>query len=154
MSTGTDSKIRQAFERLMLEAPRAQRPEVEELRERVKQLTRTERQLRAEHATEIRDLRDTIKSYANQVQVLALRAAQLEDDDQRLRNSVALADDGIAQINAAASAAQPAVRHAPLNASSAHDTPAGADSLTDDITEPQSPALGPPGPQLHLPTAT
>ncbi len=140
MSTDTDSKIRQAFERLMLgraeisdgtltvsnicteagvsrasyyrspqaaaiktllEAPLTQRPEAEDLREQVKQLTRTDRQLRAEHAAEIRDLRDTIKTYANQIQVLALLTAQLQGDNERLRSSVADSDNGITQLNAA-----------------------------------------------------
>lgn len=140
MSTDTDSKIRQAFERLMLgrpeisdgtltvsnicteagvsrasyyrsaqagaikallKAPRTQRPETDELREQIKQLTRAERQMRAEHAAEVRDLRDTIKTYANQIQVLALRTAQLESDNQRLHNGdTAHALDGITPINA------------------------------------------------------
>ncbi len=139
MSTDTDSKIRQAFERLMLgrpeisdgtltvsnicteagvsrasyyrsaqagaikallKAPRTQRPETDELREQIKQLTRAERQMRAEHAAEVRDLRDTIKTYANQIQVLALRTAQLESDNQRLHNGAAHALDGITPINA------------------------------------------------------
>jgi hypothetical protein len=127
MSIETDSKIRQAFERLMLgrpeitdgaltvsnlcteagvsrasyyrspqaaiikevlDTPQIQRPEIEDLRARVKQLTKTERQLRAEHAGEVRDLRDTIKTYANQIQALALLAGQLADDNERLRNSI------------------------------------------------------------------
>ena len=128
MSTDTDTKIHEAFERLMLgraeitdgtlsvssicteagvsrasyyrspqaaaikellDAPSTQRPQIEDLRARVKQLTRTERQLRADHAGEIRELRETIKTYANQIQMLALRAGQLDDDNERLRDSLA-----------------------------------------------------------------
>ena len=128
MSTDTDTKIHEAFERLMLgraeitdgtlsvssicteagvsrasyyrsaqaasikellDTPSTQRPEIEDLRAQVKQLSKTERQLRAEHAGEIRDLRETIKTYANQIQMLTLRAGQLDDDNQRLRDSLA-----------------------------------------------------------------
>ena len=140
MSTDTDTKIHEAFERLMLgraeitdgtltvsnvcteagvsrasyyrspqaatikallEAPRTQRPEADRLREQVQQLTRTDRQLRAKHASEIRGLRDTIKTYANQIQMLTLLTAQLQGDNERLRSSVTHADDGITQINTA-----------------------------------------------------
>lgn len=140
MSTDTDSKIRNAFERLMLGRPEitdgtltvsnicteagvsrasyyrspqavvikellgkplTQRPEIEDLRLQVKQLTKAERQLRAEHAGEVRDLRGTIKTYANQIQALALTVAQLEDDSERLRNSLADTSGSITHIGTA-----------------------------------------------------
>lgn len=124
MSTDTNHKIKQAFERLMLgrpeitdgtltisnicaeagvsrasyyrspqaaeikqvlHAPQTKRPEIEELRGEVRHLKSTERRLRSEHATETRQLRDTLKTYANQIQVLALHAAHIENDNQRLR---------------------------------------------------------------------
>lgn len=123
MTTDTDRKITEAFERLLLgrpeitngavtvsnicaeagisrasyyrspqaaeikrrlDAPQTPRPEIENLREQVKQLKKTERGLRSEHAGQIRELKHTVKTYANQIQALALRAAQLEDDNQRL----------------------------------------------------------------------
>lgn len=138
MSTDTDSKIQQAFERLMLgrpeitdgslsvsnicteaglsrasyyrspqaaaikallDTPQTGRPEIEDLREQVKALTRTERQLRAEHAGEVRELRDTVKTYANQIQTLALRSKQLEDDKERLRRSLEHAAGNITPLD-------------------------------------------------------
>jgi hypothetical protein len=59
-------------------------PEAEELRRQVKQLKAAGKQLRSQHATEVRDLRDQAKTYANQIQVLTLRLAQLADDNTRL----------------------------------------------------------------------
>jgi len=138
MTIDTDSKIKHAFERLMLgrpeitdgaltvsnicaeagvsrasyyrspqaaeikrllDTPQTQRPEIEDLREQVKQLKRTERRLRSEHATEVRELRDTIKNYANHIHTLALRTTQLEDDNQRLRGSLERAGDNITPLN-------------------------------------------------------
>ncbi len=82
-----------------LDTPQTQRPEIEDLRAQVKELNRTERRLRAEHATDVRELRDTIKTYANQIQVLALHAAQLEDDNQRLRTSLEHAADNVTPLH-------------------------------------------------------
>lgn len=123
MTTDTDRKIKEAFERLMLgrpeitdgaltvsnicaeagvsrasyyrspraaeikrrlDAPQTPRPEIEDLRGQVKQLKKTERALRSEHAAQIRELKHTVNTYANQIQALALRTAQLEDDNRRL----------------------------------------------------------------------
>lgn len=122
MTTDTDRKITEAFERLILghpeitngaltvsnicaeagvsrasyyrsphaaeikrrlDAPQTPRPEIENLRQQVKQLKKTEQALRSEHAAQVRELKHTVKTYANQIQALALRAAQLEDDNQR-----------------------------------------------------------------------
>lgn len=64
-----------------LHAPRTPRPELEHLRDQVSQLKKTERALRSDHAAQIRELKATIKSYANQIQLLALRLTQLERDN-------------------------------------------------------------------------
>lgn len=80
-----------------LDEPQTPRPEVEDLREQVKQLKKTERTLRSEHAAEIRELKHTVKTYANQIQALALRATQLEDDNQRLERKVS---DNVTSLNA------------------------------------------------------
>ncbi len=137
MSNDTDTKIRQAFERLtvgraeitdgaltvsnicieagvsrasyyrsgqaaaikaLLDTPPTQRPEIENLREQVKDLNKTERTLRAEHAAETRELRDTAKTYANQIQALALHVSQLSDDNRRLRESLERVPDNITQL--------------------------------------------------------
>jgi hypothetical protein len=61
----------------------AKRPEADQLRAKVHELTAADKQLRSKHATEIRDLRATVRAYANQIQILALRVGQLEDDNKR-----------------------------------------------------------------------
>jgi AcrR family transcriptional regulator len=138
MTSDTDARIQEAFERLMLgrpeitdgaltisnicaeagvsrasyyrssraaaikrllDAPQTQRPEVEDLRDQVKQLKKADRQLRADHAAEVRELRETVKVYANQIQVLALHAAQLRDDNYRLHTSLAKTDDRITLLD-------------------------------------------------------
>ncbi|MHB1850337.1 MAG: hypothetical protein ACYCVO_15305 [Acidimicrobiales bacterium] len=57
---------------------------LEELRVRVCQLTRAEAMLRSDHGAEVRELRATVATYANQIQLLALRVGQLEEDNRRL----------------------------------------------------------------------
>jgi DNA repair exonuclease SbcCD ATPase subunit len=138
MTTDTDRKIKQGFERLilgrpeitdgaltisnicteagvsrasyyrsphaaeikqLLDAPQTKRPEIEDLRDEIRQFKRTERRLRSEHAAEIREVRDTLKTYANQIQALVLRAAQLEDDNQRLQQRLERTGDNITPLN-------------------------------------------------------
>ena len=138
MSTDTNHKIKQAFERLMLgrpeitdgtltisnicaeaevsrasyyrspqaaeikqvlNTPQTKRPEIEELREEVRVLKTTERRLRSEHATETRQLRDDLKTYANQIQALALHTAHLENDNQRLREHLEDDRDNITPLD-------------------------------------------------------
>ena len=60
------------------------RPEAEQLRVKVRELTAADKQLRSKHATEIRDLRATVRTYANQIQLLTLHLSQLEDDNNQL----------------------------------------------------------------------
>jgi hypothetical protein len=61
------------------------RPEIDILREQVTQLKKTEARLRSNHAAEVRELNATVAAYANQIQLLALRNAELETDNARLR---------------------------------------------------------------------
>lgn len=68
----------------ILDAPQTRRPEPEELRAEVSRLKKAERELRSQHATEIRALKDTLATYANQIQVLTLRNAELETQNARL----------------------------------------------------------------------
>lgn len=65
--------------------PQARRPEMDELRDDVRKLCRTERKLRSEHAAEVRELRGTVATYANQIQILALANHQLREDNGRLQ---------------------------------------------------------------------
>ncbi|MEV0036432.1 hypothetical protein [Streptomyces sp. NPDC050804] len=73
----------------VLGAPQAKRPEADELRQEIARLKKTVQELRSEKAVEIRELRSTVAAYANQIQILALRNAQLEADAQRLQAQVA-----------------------------------------------------------------
>ncbi|MEU6201393.1 hypothetical protein [Streptomyces sp. NPDC047061] len=77
------SPVAQAV-REILEAPQTRRPEPEELRAEVSRLKKAERELRSEHAAEVRELKGTVATYANQIQVLALRNAELETQNARL----------------------------------------------------------------------
>ncbi|MEV1061704.1 hypothetical protein [Streptomyces sp. NPDC050263] len=73
----------------ILSSPKARRPESDELRQEIARLKQSERDLRREKAEEIRELRATVGAYANQIQVLALRNAELEADARRLQAQVA-----------------------------------------------------------------
>ncbi|MFD4224740.1 MULTISPECIES: hypothetical protein [Streptomyces] len=79
----------------ILSAPEAKRPEVDELKTEVARLRKQERALRQEHAAEVRELKDTVATYANQIQVLALRNAELEKDAGKLRSQLSDASDGV-----------------------------------------------------------
>jgi len=69
----------------ILKDPKTRRPELDDLCDEVKRLCRTERQMRSEHATEVRELRGTIATYANQIQALTLANHQLTEDNRRLQ---------------------------------------------------------------------
>jgi hypothetical protein len=71
--------------REILKDPQTRRPELDELSDEVRRLSRTERQLRSDHAAEVRELRGTVATYANQIQVLTLANHQLTEDNRRLQ---------------------------------------------------------------------
>jgi len=73
----------------ILETPQVKRPELDELRAEIARLKKAERDLRADKATEIRELTATVNVYGNQIQALAVRNAELEDELQRLRKCLA-----------------------------------------------------------------
>ena len=77
------------------------RPDAEQLRAKVRELTAADKQLRSEHAAEIRNLRATMRAYANQIQILALRAGQLEDDNKRLTTKLQHSGDNVTPLNRA-----------------------------------------------------
>ena len=93
------SPVAQAVKEI-LDAPQTRRPEPEELRAEVSRLKKAERELRREHATEIRELKDTLATYANQVQVLTLRNAVLETQNARLLERLRQAGDNVAVLPA------------------------------------------------------
>ncbi|MFE9925743.1 hypothetical protein ACFYQA_30510 [Streptomyces sp. NPDC005774] len=72
----------------VLGAPQAKRPEADELRQEIAQLKKTMRELHSDKATEIRELRSTLAAYANQIQILTLRNAELESDARQLRQAL------------------------------------------------------------------
>lgn len=82
----------------ILSTPQARRPEQEELREQIKHLKQAERTLRSEHAAEVRELKATIATYANQIQALALRNAELGNETRRLRNHLNRSHPNIAHL--------------------------------------------------------
>jgi hypothetical protein len=69
--------------------------------------------LRSQHAAQIRDLRATVRAYANQIQILALRAGRLEDDHKRLTARLQHSGDNVTPLNRALPERLVAVRHLP-----------------------------------------
>ena len=70
-------------------------PEVDLLNAEITRLRKAEHDLRHEKAVEIRQLKDTIATYANQIQVLALRNASLEAQVRALQSQVASAPGAV-----------------------------------------------------------
>lgn len=79
----------------ILEAPQTRRPEPEELRAEVSRLKKKERELRSEQAAEIRELKDTAATYANQIQALTLRNVELETQNARLIEQLQRAGENV-----------------------------------------------------------
>ncbi|MGH3119769.1 MAG: hypothetical protein ACRDND_01875 [Streptosporangiaceae bacterium] len=86
--------------RKLLTSPSAPRPETEDLRAQVGQLKAADKKLRREHAAEVRELRNQVKTYANHIQVLTLHTAQLRDDIQRLQRRLERSGDNITPLPA------------------------------------------------------
>jgi hypothetical protein len=84
----------------LISDPVSPRPETEELRAEVKKLKNTEKTLRGQHAGQVRELREQVKTYANQIQVLALRLAQLDEDNQRPHSRLERAGDNVTALPA------------------------------------------------------
>ncbi|MGV9902886.1 hypothetical protein ACWDU8_10430 [Streptomyces sp. NPDC003388] len=79
----------------ILSSSEARRPESDELRQEVRRLKQSERELRREKGAEIRELRAIVAAYANQIQVLALRNAELEADACRVQGQLAEKQAGV-----------------------------------------------------------
>lgn len=73
----------------------AQQPELVILREEIAAFKRERKQTARDHAATVRELEETIKIYPNQMQVLALRNAELNADNQRLQAQLARADAAV-----------------------------------------------------------
>jgi chromosome segregation ATPase len=76
----------------------AHKPEVLRLRDELADAKREHNKTKTAHARAIRELEDTIRTYANQIQALALRNAELEQHNQRLRERLDRAEAGITQL--------------------------------------------------------
>ncbi len=64
--------------REILDAPDVRRPDADELRQEIVDLKQSAARLGKEKSAEIRDLRATVAAYAQQIQALTLRNAELE----------------------------------------------------------------------------
>lgn len=76
----------------LLATAQAPRSEIATLRDQVRELKAADKQLRRRHAEQIRELKATVDTYANQIQILALRNANLDADNQRLRAHLGTVD--------------------------------------------------------------
>jgi hypothetical protein len=93
------SPVAQAVKEV-LEAPQTRRSEPEVLRAEVSGLKKAERELRSEHAVEVRELKDTAATYANRIQALTLRNAELETQNARLLERLRQSGDNVAVLPA------------------------------------------------------
>jgi len=93
---GCAAEIRKA----LLDPGSMPQPDAEETRSQTRALQLAATALRALHATEVRELRATVAAYANQIQLLALRAEQLDADNQRLLHRLPVVGDNITRLPA------------------------------------------------------
>ncbi|MEV5379405.1 hypothetical protein AB0L26_26055 [Streptomyces nondiastaticus] len=93
------SPVAQAVKKI-LEAPQTRRPEPEELRAEVSRLKKEQRELRSEHAAETHELKDTLATYANQIQALTLRNSELEAQNTRLLERLQHSGENVAVLPA------------------------------------------------------
>jgi hypothetical protein len=92
--SGSAAEIRQA-----LSDPKGiPQPDAEKTRSQTRALQMTETALRSQHAIEVRELRATVATYANHIQLLALRSQQLEVDNQRLLHRLEQVGDNITRL--------------------------------------------------------
>ncbi|MFD1540189.1 hypothetical protein [Nonomuraea guangzhouensis] len=91
------SPVAAVIKELMV-APTVARPEVEELRAEISRLKKAERKLRSDKATELRELTDTVNTYADHIQVLTLRNAALEEENGLLRKRLERAADNVTPL--------------------------------------------------------
>jgi hypothetical protein len=72
----------------LLRTPDAPRPQTDTLTADIARLKKADRALRSQHAAEQREARATIAAYANHIQTLSLRNAELEAENATLRESL------------------------------------------------------------------
>ncbi len=72
--------------------------ELAQLRDRAATLAREVKDGKRDHAAQISELEDQVKTYAGQIQVLALANHELKEENQRLRNWLEHAAPGVSQL--------------------------------------------------------
>lgn len=72
----------------LLHEPDAPRPQTDVLTAEIARLKRAERALRSQYAAERRETHTTIAAYANHIQALSLRNAELEAENAALRETL------------------------------------------------------------------
>ncbi|MGW2089319.1 hypothetical protein [Streptomyces sp. NPDC001880] len=72
----------------LLRTPDAPRPQTDTLTADIARLKKADRTLRSQHAAEQREARATIAAYANHIQALSLRNAELEAENDTLREAL------------------------------------------------------------------
>lgn len=72
----------------LLQAQDAPRPQTDTLTNEITHLKRADRALRSQHAAEQGETRATLAAYANHIQTLSLRNAELESDNAALREGL------------------------------------------------------------------
>ena len=77
----------------------SQQPQAEQLRRQASQLKAADKEQRSQHAADLREAREQVKIYANHIQVLTLRLAQLADEHAQLLARVER-DAGITRLPA------------------------------------------------------
>ncbi|MEU9472204.1 hypothetical protein AB0D78_37510 [Streptomyces avermitilis] len=82
----------------ILAAPATERPEIDELKAEAAQLRKELRELRRQKAEETKELRRTAATYANHIQVLTLRNAELEGETAALRGQIEKAHEGTVRL--------------------------------------------------------
>ncbi|MFI5474569.1 hypothetical protein ACIA6D_30570 [Streptomyces cacaoi] len=82
----------------LLQAPDTPRSQDDTLTTEITRLKRADRALRSQHAAEQREMRATIAAYANRIQVLSLRNAELEAENAALREHFGQADGPLTSL--------------------------------------------------------
>jgi cell division protein FtsB len=73
--------------------------ELSQLRDRAAALAREVKDGKRGHAAQVSELEDQVKTYAGQIQVLALANQELKEENQRLRSRIERATPGVSQLH-------------------------------------------------------
>ncbi|MFD8354573.1 hypothetical protein ACFV1X_37315 [Streptomyces coelicoflavus] len=82
----------------LLQAPDTPRSQDDTLTAEITRLKRADRALRSQHAAEQREMRATIAAYANRIQALSLRNAELEAESAALREHLGQAGGSLTSL--------------------------------------------------------